>query len=282
MKNLLNFLIKYHYWFLFILLEVISFTLLFRFNRYQGSVFFTSTNAVVGKVYEVSGGITSFFHLKSANSELVDRNMRLEQQVAVLQKALLKGKVLDSLSVNQLEDSVLRGYSIRKAEVINNSLNRADNYITLNKGYKDGIRPEMGVIDGKGVVGIVYMTSPHYSVVIPLLNSKSSISCKIKNSDFFGYLKWEGKDARYAYVKDLPRHAEFFLGDTIVTSGYSAVFPTGIMIGTIADMADSHDGLSYLLKIKLATDFGRLSDVRVVKKNSQEEQKRLEERAKQE
>lgn len=282
MKNLLNFLIKYNYWFLFILLEVISFTLLFRFNRYQGSVFFTSTNVVVGKIYEISGEITSYFHLKSINSDLVDSNVRLEQQVAALQKALLKGGILDSVSVRALEDSVLNGYTIRKAEVINNSLNRADNYITLNKGYKDGIRPEMGVINGKGVVGIVYMASSHYSVVIPLLNSKSSISCKIKNTDFFGYLKWEGKDAGYAYVKDLPRHAEFSLGDTVVTSGYSAVFPTGIMIGTIDNMADSHDGLSYLLKIKLATDFGRLSDVRVIKKNGQEEQKELEERAKRE
>ena len=121
----------------------------------------------------------------------------------------------------------------------------------------------MGVVDANGVVGIVYKTSPHYSTVIPLLNSKSSISCKIVGSEYFGYLKWEYGDSRYAYLKDLPRHAEFNLGDTVVTSGYSTVFPAGIMVGTVDDMSDSHDGLSYLLKIKLATDFGKVSNVRL-------------------
>ena len=134
----------------------------------------------------------------------------------------------------------------------------------------------MGVACGNGVVGIVYKTSPHYSVVISILNSKSSISCKIVNSQYFGYLKWEHGDSRYAYLKDLPRHAEFNLGDTVVTSGYSTVFPEGVMIGTVDDMTDSNDGLSYLLKIKLSTNFGKISNVRVFAKNDQEEQKELE------
>ena len=139
-----------------------------------------------------------------------------------------------------------------------------------------GVAPEMGVVDGNGIVGIVYETSPSYSVVISVLNSKSNISCKIIGSDYFGYLKWEHGDSRYAYLKDLPRHAEFNLGDTVVTSGFSTVFPEGIMVGTVDDMSDSNDGLSYLLKIKLATDFGKLSDVRVVARTGQEEQKKLE------
>lgn len=278
MKNLLNFLIKYNYWFLFILLEVISFTLLFRFNQYQASTFFTTSNQIVGETYEISSGITSYFHLKSINTELLDKNIYLEQQVALLQKTLA-ARGMDSLQIDELNDSVLNGYTIINAEVINNSLNKPDNYITLNKGLKDGIRPEMGIINGNGVVGIIYMASPHYSVAIPILNSKSSISCKIKNTDFFGYLKWEGNDSGYAYVKDLPRHAKFSLGDSIITSGYSTVFPSGVMIGTIDDLSDSHDGLSYRLKIKLSTDFGKLSDVRIIAKNRQREQHDLEERA---
>ena len=163
-----------------------------------------------------------------------------------------------------------------KARVIKNSLNQADNYITLDQGSSSGIRPEMGVVDGNGIVGIVYETSPSYSVVISVLNSKSNVSCKIVGSDYFGYLKWEHGDSRYAYLKDLPRHAEFNLGDTVVTSGFSTVFPEGIMVGTVDDMSDSHDGLSYLLKIKLATDFGKVSDVRVIARNGQQEQKELE------
>lgn len=277
MRNLLNFLIKYNYWFLFLLLEVTSFVLLFRFNHYQQSVYFTSANGIAGKVYEVSGGISSFFNLKQVNEDLLDRNIWLEQRVALLEKTLLE-KGLDSTRLYSLERLPSENYNILKANVVKNSLTRADNYITLDRGSVDGIRPEMGVVDANGLVGIVYKTSLHYSLLIPLLNSKSSISCKIVNSDYFGYLKWEGGDSRFAYLKDLPRHAEFNLGDTVVTSGYSTVFPEGVLVGTVDDMSDSHDGLSYLLKIKLATDFGKVSNVRVISRSGQEEQKTLEAR----
>lgn len=278
MRNLLNFLLKYNHWFLFILLEVISFVLLFRFNHYQHSVYFSSANAVAGKVYEVSGGITSYFHLKSVNEDLLDRIMELEQQNHNLEDAL--GRHLsDSTELNSIRNLPNTDYQVFKARVINNSLNLVDNYITLNRGSKDGIRPEMGVVDGNGVVGIVYDTSSHYSRVISVLNSKSSISCKIVGSEYFGYLKWEYGDSRYAYLKDLHRHAEFNLGDTVVTSGYSTVFPEGIMIGTVDDMADSNDGLSYLLKVKLATDFGKVSEVRVIARTGQHEQKELEQKS---
>lgn len=275
MRNLLNFLLKYNYWLLFILLEVICFVLLFRFNNYQQSVFFTSANVVAGKVYEVSGGISSYFHLKSVNEDLLDRNMALEQQITNLENRL-KDYRIDSITMNSIRYLEQADYKIFKAHVIRNSLNQADNYITLDKGSSAGIRPEMGVIDGNGVVGIVYKTSPSYSLVISVLNSKSSISCKIIGSEYFGYLKWEYGDSRYAYLKDLPRHAEFNLGDTVVTSGYSTVFPVGVMVGTVDDMSDSNDGLSYLLKIKLATDFGKLGNVRVISRNGQGEQRELE------
>ena len=275
MRNLLNFLLKYNYWFLFILLEVICFVLFFRFNNYQQSVYFTSANVVTGKVYEVSGSVSSYFHLKSVNEDLLDRNMLLEQQIANLENALRERQV-DSVIVNSIRNLDNKDYQIFKAHVIRNSLNQADNYITLDKGSSSGIRPEMGVVDGNGVVGIVYKTSPNYSLVISVLNSKSSISCKIVGSEYFGYLKWEHGDSRYAYLKDLPRHAEFNLGDTVVTSGYSTVFPAGVMVGTVDDMSDSNDGLSYLLKIKLATDFGKLGDVRVIARTGQMEQQELE------
>ena len=275
MRNLINFLLKYNYWFLFVILEVASFVLLLRFNNYQQSAYFTSANTVVGAVYEVSGGISSYFHLKSVNEDLLDRNMFLEEQINNLEKAL-KERHLDSIAVNSIRKMPQKDYQLFKARVIKNSLNLADNYITLDKGSSSGIHSEMGVVDGNGIVGIVYETSPSYSVVISVLNSKSNISCKIVGSDYFGYLKWEHGDSRYAYLKDLPRHAEFNLGDTVVTSGFSTVFPEGIMVGTVDDMSDSHDGLSYLLKIKLATDFGKLSDVRVIARNGQQEQKELE------
>ena len=279
MRNLLNFFLKYNYWFLFILLEVISFALLFRFNNYQGSAFFTSSNQMAGMVYEAANNVTGYFHLKSINDDLVQKNVELELQMERLRFALME-LTSDSTELERMKSDALKGYDIYRANVINNSLTHVDNYITLDKGENDGIRSEMGVINGSGVVGIVYHTSANYSVVIPILNSKSSISCKIKRSDYFGFLKWDGGSSEYATVKDMPRHSLFSLGDTIVTSGHSAVFPGGIPIGTVEDMSDSHDGLSYLLKVKLFTDFGRLNDVRVIAQKGQEEQLELEQKVK--
>ena len=279
MRNLLNFFLKYNYWFLFILLEVISFALLFRFNNYQGSAFFTSSNQLAGMVYEAANNVTGYFHLKSINDDLVQKNVELELQMEHLRSALME-LTADSAGLEKMKSDALKGYDIYRADVINNSLTHVDNYITIDKGENDGIRPEMGVINGNGVVGIVYQTSANYSVVIPILNSKSSISCKIKRSDYFGFLKWDGGASEYATVKDMPRHSLLSLGDTIVTSGHSAVFPGGIPIGTVEDMSDSHDGLSYLLKVKLFTDFGRLNDVRVIAQKGQEEQIELEQMVK--
>ena len=279
MRNLLNFFLKYNYWFLFILLEVISFALLFRFNNYQGSAFFTSSNQVAGMVYEAANNVTGYFHLKSINDDLVQENVELELQIERLRSVLME-LTADSVGIEKVKADALKGYDIYRANVINNSLTHVDNYITLDKGENDGIRPEMGVINGSGVVGIVYHTSANYSVVIPILNSKSSVSCKIKRSDYFGFLKWDGGSSEYATVKDMPRHSLFSLGDTIVTSGHSAVFPGGIPIGTVEDISDSHDGLSYLLKVKLFTDFGRLNDVRVIAQKGQEEQIELEQKVK--
>ena len=275
MRNLIAFLLKYNYWFLFILLEVASFVLLFRFNRYQQSVFFTSANAVTGSVYELLGSVTSYFHLKAINESLLDRNLLLEQQIDNLEKALKEQK-MDSITIASIKEMPQTEYEIFKARVIKNSLNLTDNYITLNKGLSAGIRPDMGVVNGNGIVGIVYEVSPSYSVVISALNSKSNISCKIANSDYFGYLRWEYGDSQYAYLQDLPRHTDFNVGDTVVTSGFSSVFPEGILVGTIEGMSESNDGLSYSLKVKLATDFGKLSDVRVIARKGQQEQKRLE------
>jgi len=203
----------------------------------------------------------------------------LELQIEHLREKM-KELSFDSTSLELMKQSILQEYDIYQAKVINNTLTHADNYITINKGEKDGIRSEMGVIDGNGIVGIVYLTSANYSLVIPVLNTKSSISCKIQRSDYFGFLKWDGGSSNYATVRDMPRHSLFSLGDTIVTSGHSAVFPGGIPVGTVEDITDSHDGLSYLIKVKLFTDFGRLNDVRVISRKEQHELKNLEQQIK--
>lgn len=274
MRNLFDFLLKYSHCFLFVLLEVVCFVLLFRFNNYQASVYFTSANRVCGTIYEISGDIAGYFHLQAVNDSLTDRNLDLEREVATLRTALTE-MTRDSARTDSLTEASLADFTRIKARVVNNTLHRADNFITIDRGSADSIRPEMGVVCGNGVIGIVGKTTPHYALVISLLNSKSNISCKIKSSGYFGYLRWDGKDARYTYLYDLPRHAECHPGDTIVTSGYSSIFPEGLMVGVVEDIEDSHDGLSYLLKVRLSADFGRVRDVRVIARKGMDEFKTL-------
>lgn len=277
MRNLLNFLFRYNHCIVFVLLQGVSFLLLFSFNNYQHSRFFTSANAFVGKIYEATRTVTGYFDLQRQNEVLMERNIWLEQQLLLADKRLKEMEEANTTSWPAETTTTM--FQSFKAGVIKNSLNRADNYITLNQGSLAGIKPDMGVIGPNGVVGIVYKTSPHYSLVISLLSSKSNLSCKIAGNEYFGFLQWEGGDSRYAYLKDLPRHAEFAIGDTIVTSGFSTVFPQGMMVGVIEEANDTNDGLSFLLKIKLATDFGKLRNVHVLAREGIEEQKLLEEKA---
>lgn len=263
MKNLIDFITRYNYWFLFLLLEVISFVLLFQFNSYQGSVWFTSANVVSGKVYEMSSEVESFFALSQVNEQLTQRNVLLEQQVKALQEKLTS-VTQDSSYLRNNQYQYLAGYKYIPAKVVSNSVDKYNNLITLDKGSADGVKKDMGVACGNGIVGIVFMTSEHYSIVIPVLNSQSNISCTIKGRGYFGYLHWKGGDASMAYVDDVPRHARFKLYDTIVTSGYSSVFPPGMLVGKILHVYNSSDGLSYRLKIKLSTDFASLRDVCVI------------------
>ncbi len=274
MKHLLDFLLRYRNVWLFVALEMVSLVLLVQANSYQQSVWLTSAGAIAGHISELTGSWRTYLHLRQTNEQLLERNLWLEQRIASLENAL-QATAIDSTALKGLLTDSLTNFESLPARVISNSVNRKDNYITLKGGTREGIRPDMGVVDGQGIVGIVCKASAHYALVIPVLNSKSNISCKLQASGYFGYLTWEGGDPRYAWLKDLPRHAEFDLGDTIVTSGYSAVFPEGMMVGTVDDLVDANDGLSYQLKVKLATDFSKLNEVRVIARTGQEEMEQL-------
>ena len=265
MRNLIEFLTKNNYWFVFVVLEVVSLVLLFRFNSYQGSVWFSSANYLTGKAYEIDSWAASFLTQASLNEQLTQRNVQLEHRVEQLQQELRAERMShDSLYMKRGQMRLLGDFNPIYAKVIGNSVNRPLNFITIDKGLYDGVHADMGVACGNGVVGVVYMASGHYAVVIPVLSSKSNISCAIQNRGYFGYLHWKGGPIDVAYVDDIPRHAQFEMGDTIVTSGYSSMFPPGIMVGKVVKESDSEDGLSYRLEVKLSTDFGRLRDVCVI------------------
>ena len=263
MRNLLAFLAKYNHWFVFILLEVISFALLFRYNSFQGSVFFSSANAVAGKIYEYRSDVTTFFSMSQNNKRLTERNLMLEQEVKTLSQYIARNHG-DSLVLDKYQKQMLKDFRLIPAKVISSSLDKEDNLITLDKGKADGIHEDMGVACGMGIVGVVYMASDHYSIVIPVINKNSNISVTIKKRGYFGFLHWKGGPADIAYIDDVPRHAKFALGDYVVTNGYSSIFPPGIMVGKILHVFNSSDGLSYRVQLRLATDFGNLRHVCVI------------------
>lgn len=273
MRNLLDFLSRHNHWLVFVLLEVISAVLLFRYNSYQGSVWFSSANAVSGKLFEWNSAVGQYFSLIDVNEQLTQRNIYLEREVEQLSEKL-RTATRDSSLVEKMQKNVIAGLQTIPAKVVSSSLDKANNFITIDKGSLDGVKKDMGVICGTGVVGIVYLTSDHYSVIIPVLSQQSSISCAIKGRGYFGYLKWTGGSPASAYVDDIPRHAHFKLGEYVVTSGYSSVFPPGIFVGRIKHVYNSENGMSYRLKVDLSTDFTRLRDVCVI--NDTEMDKKLE------
>ena len=233
------------------MLEVTSGVLLFQYNSYHGSVWLSSANAVVGKVYEWESEALSFFTMSEANRNLTMRNFYLERQVDQLRR-LYAEATTDTTEMERKELEFLSQYQLIPAKVVDNSLNKLENLMTIDKGRADGVEVDMGVACGNGVVGVVYLVGDHYSVVIPVLNASSSrISCMIRGRGYFGYLHWYGGDPTVAYVEDVPRHAKFKLGEWVVTSGYSSIFPSGVLVGKIEQAYNSSDGLSYIC---LSTD----------------------------
>jgi rod shape-determining protein MreC len=224
----------------------------------------------------------SYLQLREENRTLFERNSLLEMEILHLEQQLETLRVDRFLEENDDEampDSIAERYRYTTARVVNNSVIRLSNYITIDKGAQDGIRPDMGVVSIRGVVGIVSVVDEHFSVVIPLLNPKSKLSCKLKSGDYYGSLSWDGRDAQYANLEELPNHVEFQVGDTIVTSGFSAIFPPGIRVGTVVEMDNSRAHNFHSLRVKLATDFQRLKIVRVIRDDLQQERLAVEREA---
>lgn len=272
---MLNFLIGHSAWFVFILYVVLSCVMLFRNNPYQHHVYLTSAGKVASTVYGTANSITGYFHLREINEDLQQRNAALENEVIGLRNRLRDANdrlMADSASV----DSAISDFSFIMAHVINNSITRPHNYITLDRGATDGIKPEMGVVDQNGVVGIVNVTGEHTSRVISLLNSDLRLSCKVKGNDAFGSLVWDGRNPREAVLEELPRHVQFEMGDTVITSGYSVVFPEGIPVGIILSHHKDDDDNFYSLRVRLLSDFTTLSTVRVLENAFKEEIKIIE------
>ena len=273
MQSVINFLIKHNHWFLLLVLEGISFVLIVSFNSYQGATMFTTANSVAGNIYMAISDVDSYFRLKSENATLQEHNRELLGEVEMLRREL--EALGDSSAVARLGKRA-GAFSYYAASVVNNSINRIDNFITIDKGAADGLTTDMGVFDDRGVIGIVYRASDNFALVMPLLNSKSNLSCKIDGCNSFCSLQWQGGDTRYAHLVDLPQYATYEKGDTVITSGFSSFFPAGIPVGVIEETEEGDDEIFNRAKVRLFVDFSNIDKVYLVGNDKREEQILLE------
>ena len=264
MQDLLEFIKRYSYFLVFIALEAVSLTLLFRFNSYHGSVWFTAANNTVAIIEKAEADVETFIKLRQVNKRLTEENYVLQRQNQLLRSQIEKN-LQSSTPIDSNQTEALNGYNHIEAEVVTNTNNpQRNNYIVINKGSIDGIRPEMGVVGNGGVVGIVYLANTRHSLVIPVVNRKSSISCRVRGQRYFGYLGWDGGSRVHAHVDDIPRYAKIKVGEVVETSGYSGIFPPGIFVGRIREIKNAPDGQSFRLEVDLGTDFANLRDVLVI------------------
>lgn len=269
MKEIIKLIVKYHFTIIFILLEIVCFSLIVRHNEYQRAIFSRHASTVFGNISSVATGIKDYFRLKEVNCSLAEENVLLKKRLEafeVLRDTVSRGTVVqDSLPV----------YDYVGARVVNATFNRTKNYLTIDRGRKNFLQREMGVSTSEGVVGLIQDVSEHFAVVIPLINVDARVSAKIKKNNYYGSLQWDGDDYRYSYLNDIPYHVSVSEGDTIVTSGLSKIFPEGIVVGYV-EAVDKETANFLKIKVRLAVDFKRLSHVYVIENTKKNEQTQLE------
>ncbi len=266
MERLLNFIYEYRAFFTFLLLELSCAWLVIENNQYQSTKYFNSSNRLAANILGFSQGVREYFSLRTINEELSYENAALRTQLDKKNQQI-QG-VTDSARLNQFE--------YVSAKVMSNSTNLYKNFITVNKGAADGITPGMAAISDAGAVGKVKSVSEHYAVLISLLNVDEQVSSVIKRTNQFGSVRWDGLNMRYSNLLYIPRHAEPMVGDSVVTSGYNAVFPEGVLVGIIREVNLKEETPFWDIRIELSQDFGRLAFVEIVKSRLKSEKDSLE------
>lgn len=262
MERILFFIYRFRAFFTFLVLELFCFWLIVQNNQYQRAGFFNSANSFVAGINGFSQGVRDYFSLREVNSVLAEENAMLRKKLEQRNQSIY------SLNTRETTDvEIINRFDFESAKVVNNSVDRFTNFFTINKGSKDGIESGMAVISSVGAVGKVKMTSEHFSIVSSLLNIDLMVSGVMSRTGYFGTAQWDGGNPEYIDFNFIPRHVRPLVGDTVRTSGYSGVFPEGILIGTIAEINQSDEAPFYDLKLKLAQDFRKLSYVFVVKSN---------------
>ncbi len=272
MRSLFRYLINNYSFFLFLLLEIISLAFVFNFNSYQKVKYLNSASRITGSVYNTFNSVTNYFELGRINKELAAENANLRSSL----ENSGPENLLPDLQKYTFVPTDSGYFRFVSAKVINNSVNKPFNYITLNKGSRDGVKPDQGIISSEGIVGVVTHVTPSYSLGLSVLNQRWTISSKLKNNGTLGSLVWNGKDYRYAGLTEIPFHVIIQVGDTVVTSGYSSIFPEGILIGTVHSFEQPQGENYYNIEVELSTNFKALSYVEVIENKNISEIKKLE------
>jgi rod shape-determining protein MreC len=269
MRNLLNFLSTYNNIIIFLLLEAVAFYLLSTSNNYHSAVFLGGVRSVTASIEKKAGGVTAYLNLNEKNQLLAQENLQLRTELEETRAKLLRAELSDSTAIDHLNHdwSVVR--------VVNNSVNKQRNFITLDKGTRDGIRPDMAVTGSDGVVGIVVAASNNFSIAMSVLNLDFRLSVRLRKNGYFGSLTWDGHNSAEALFNEIPYHVNVAPGDTVETSGLSSVFPAGLMVGIVSEV-DKSGGDFYKIRIALSTEFRKLNFVYVIKNLLQEEQNTIE------
>lgn len=263
MGRIFLFIYQYRAFFTFLLLQLFCTWLIVLNNQYQGASFFNSANSFVASVNGFSQNTKEYFSLRETNSRLSNENTLLRKQVEQYNQALSQAD-----TIGEADSTVIKRFDFVSAKVVNNSTDMKTNFITINRGSSDGIEAGMAVINDQGVVGKVKITSKHFSVVTSILNIDLMVSATMKRTGYFGTVQWSVEnDADHVKLKFIPLHVKPAVGDTIITSGYSGVFPEGIMIGTIARINPGKETSFHDLDVKLSQDFRKLSFGTVIKSN---------------
>lgn len=274
MRNLIHFIVKNYFVLLFLVLEAVSIVFIFQFNPYQKSIFSNLSRNVNGFFYNELGEVREFFYLKKENQLLHEENARLRNTLSRNFK-IVTVHVYDSLNSDSITSDALWQHYFLTAEVVNNSVNKPFNYITLNRGRKQGLEKDMAVISNGGVVGIVMGVSDNFSTVIPVLNRDFRLGSEISGTGHFGVLEWDAKNPETALLNEIPLHVDVQKGDSIVTSGYSAIFPPGLKVGTVESMKVK-EGNFYEIRVNLEVDFRTLQHVLIIGNSYRKEKLELE------
>ncbi|MCW3106712.1 MAG: rod shape-determining protein MreC [Segetibacter sp.] len=276
MKNIFIFIRRYFNFLFFVVLQILSLVLLVKYNETHQAAYAGVANEVTGRINEQYNKVQNYFHLKENNRLLLEENTRLKNLLGVNFEDGDSSRlvVLDSLVRDTLGHQ--RKYFWLPAKVINNTVSQQMNYLTLHRGTNQGVKKDMAVVGPQGVVGTVIDVSENYSRVMSLLHRNSKVSSMLKKSRIVGTVEWDGKDPHYLTLRNIPKSTTVAKGDSVVTSSYSANFPSDLMVGTIDEISKDPISNFYIIRLKTATNFYSLEYVNLVENVQWDEQRRLE------